>query len=243
MRLAIIIPTLCEVGNIRELLGRIRSTIDPLGIRYELIIVDDDSNDGIETVVQGLSEKDSRIRLLIRKNVHGLAGAIIHGWQNTDADILGVIDADLQHPPEILPRLWQSIQSGADIAIGSRYIQRSNQLQWNSFRRFLSKLAIRIALPLLNPEISVSDPMSGFFLVRKPCIQTLHLQPTGFKLLLEILVEGNIQRASEIPFTFGQRCAGKSKISSRVMIDYLKLLMKLWMRRALRVSKVAGRSC
>ena len=229
-KLAIVVPTRYEVDNIRRLLTRIKDSVDPLGIRYELIVVDDNSNDGIERVVRELSHKDSRIRLLIREECRGLAGAIIHGWQNTDADVLGVIDADLQHPPEILPGLLKSIQSGADIAIGSRYAATDCRPKWNIFRSLVSQLATRMALPLQKPGIRVSDPMSGFFLVRRPCIQPLKLQPAGFKLLLEILVKGNIQSVAEVPFTFGQRCAGRSKASLPVMVDYLRLLMKLWMR-------------
>jgi dolichol-phosphate mannosyltransferase len=231
LKLAIVIPTRCEVDNIRRLLTRIKDNVDPLAISYELIVVDDDSNDGTERVVQELSDKDSRIRLLIRKKSRGLAGAVIHGWQNTDADILGVIDADLQHPPEVLPRLLNKIQSGADIAIGTRYASTNCQHSWSTFRGLVSQLATRMAAPLQKPDIPVSDPMSGFFVVRRACIQSVKLQPTGFKLLLEILVKGNIQSVAEVPFTFGQRCAGRSKASLPVMIDYLSLLVRLWMRK------------
>jgi dolichol-phosphate mannosyltransferase len=227
-KLAIVIPTLCEASNIRELLERVRSSLDPLGISYELVIVDDDSQDGIDTIVEEVSRRDPRIRLLIRKNVRGLAGAIIHGWQNTDAGILGVIDADLQHPPELLPHLLLMLQSGPDVVVASRYSPQSGRPNWNRFRHLVSQLAIWMTWPLQKPGVRVLDPMSGFFLVRRSCIQTLRLQTEGFKILLEILVRGEIRCAVEVPFTFGPRRAGKSKASLRVMIDYIKLLARLW---------------
>ena len=227
-KLAIVIPTLCEAGNIRELLERIKNSLDPLLIPYELVIVDDDSGDGIAAIVEELSSKDPRIRLLIRKNVRGLAGAIIHGWHNTDAGICGVIDADLQHPPELLPHLWLTLLSGPDVVVGSRYSPQSGRPNWSRFRHVVSQLAIWMAWPVQKVGIRVLDPMSGFFLVRRSCIQAVQLQPEGFKILLEILARGQIQCTAEIPFTFGRRRAGKSKASLRVVIDYLRLLMRLW---------------
>jgi len=230
-KLAIVIPTLCEADNILELLERIKNSLAPLRISYELLIVDDDSGDGIATIVEELTQKDPRIRLLIRKNVRGLAGAIIHGWHNTDAAILGVLDADLQHPPELLPRLWFTLLSGPDVVVGSRYAPQSGRPNWSRFRHAVSQLAIWMAWPVQKPGIRVLDPMSGFFLVRRSCIQSLHLQPEGFKILLEILARGKIQCTAEVPFTFGRRRAGKSKASLRVVIDYLRLLARLWKER------------
>jgi dolichol-phosphate mannosyltransferase len=230
-KLAIVIPAFCEAGNIRELLERIQRSVDPLGVTYETIVVDDDSGDGIESVVNELSEKDPRIRLLIRKNVRGLAGAIMHGWRNTDAGILCAIDADLQHPPELLPELWRALQSGADSVVASRYVPHSARPNWNRFRHIVSQLAIWMARPLQRPAIRVWDPMSGFFLVRRSCIETVQFQTEGFKILLEILARGKVRSVLEVPFTFGKRRAGKSKASTRVAIDYLRLLARLWKER------------
>jgi dolichol-phosphate mannosyltransferase len=230
-KLAIVIPAFREAGNIRELLERIQRSVDPLGVTYESIVVDDDSGDGIESLVKELSDKDPRIRLLVRKNVRGLAGAIMYGWHNTDAEILGAIDADLQHPPELLPQLWHALQSGADSVVASRYAPQSSRPNWNRFRHLVSQLAIWMARPLQKPAIRVWDPMSGFFLVRRSCIETVPFQTEGFKILLEILARGKIRSVVEVPFTFGKRHAGKSKASPRVAIDYLRLLMRLWRER------------
>jgi dolichol-phosphate mannosyltransferase len=239
-KLAIVIPTLREAGNIRELLERIQCTFDPLGVTYESIVVDDDSGDGIESLVKELSDKDPRIRLLIRKNARGLAGAIIHGWHNTDAGVLGVIDADLQHPPELLPQLWHALQSGADSVVASRYAPQSSRPSWSRFRHIVSQLAIWMAWPLQKPAIRVWDPMSGFFLVRRSCIETVQFQSEGFKILLEILARGKIGSVVEVPFKFGKRRAGKSKASTRVAMDYVRLLARLWKERGRSHANVPG---
>ena len=114
-KLALVLPTLREADNIRAVLDRIRQSLNPLGFAYEILVVDDDSGDGIESIVQEISREDPRVRLLVRKGERGLGGAVLYGWKHTDAEVLGVIDADLQHPPELLPRLWETIDAGSDV--------------------------------------------------------------------------------------------------------------------------------
>ncbi len=205
--------------------------MQPLGIEYEVIVVDDDSGDGTEQIVRDISQQDARVRLLVRHGARGLAGAVIHGWEHTDAEVLGVIDADLQHPPELLPQLWHVLQSGADVVIASRYAPQGSLPHWNRFRHLLSQIAITMTWPLQRPGIRVHDPMSGYFLLRRQVIEGISLQPQGFKILLEILVRGKIGRTAEVPFTFGHRRAGKSKTSLRVGLEYLVLLARLWRQR------------
>ena len=230
-KLALVIPTLCEAANLRSLLERVRASLDLLGIEYEVIVVDDDSRDGTEQIVEQASRQDPSIRLLVRKGSRGLAGAVIHGWQHTDAKILGVMDADLQHPPELLPELWRALQSGADVVIASRYARQASLPNWNRFRHLLSQAAIAMTWPVQRPGIRVRDPMSGYFLLRREVIDGLALQPQGFKILLEILVRGKIRRAVEVPFTFGHRHSGRSKASLKVGLEYLTLLARLWRQR------------
>ena len=227
-KLALIIPTLREAANLGPLMERIRPSLDSLGIQYELIVVDDDSRDGTDAIVSALSRQDPRIRLLTRTGTRGLSGAVMHGWQNTDANVLGVIDSDLQHPPELLPHLWQALQDGADVAVGSRYVQQASRQGLNWFRHSVSQLAIWVTLPLQRPGILVHDPMSGFFLVRRSCVQDVDVQPDGFKILLEILVRGDIHSAVEVPFKFDRRHAGISKAGVPVAAAYIKLLARLW---------------
>jgi dolichol-phosphate mannosyltransferase len=226
-KLTLVVPTLYEAGNLPTLLQRIRTSLDPLGVEYEVIVVDDDSRDGTEQIVQEAAVRDSRVRLLVRRGVRGLAGAVIHGWAHSDAGILGVIDADLQHPPELLPDLWRALQAGADVVVASRYAPQGSLANWSRFRHLLSQVAIWMTWPLQRPGIRVRDPMSGFFLLRRPVIDGLDLHPYGFKILLEILVRGKVQRATEVPFSFGHRQSGKSKASLKVGLDYFRLLARL----------------
>src|SRR5512146_1695047 len=121
--LALVIPTLHEAANIGKVLDGVRASLDPLALPYELIVVDDDSQDGTENIVKGISAEDRRVHLLIRRGEHGLAGAITDGWKSSQAEVVGVMDADLQHPPELLPKLWEKIEAGSDLVIASRYAE------------------------------------------------------------------------------------------------------------------------
>jgi dolichol-phosphate mannosyltransferase len=228
LRLALIVPTLREAGNIRALLQRVRDTLDPLHIQYSLMVVDDDSRDGIEAIVSEIGLEDPRVSILVREGCVGLAGAVIHGWQHTDAEVLGVIDADLQHPPELLAPLWQKVADGADLAVGSRYAAGGSLGEWNASRRFVSKVATWLTRPLQRRCARAHDPMSGFFLVRRSCIDGIGLQNSGFKILLEILARGRIRNLAEVQFDFGTRQAGASKASLRVAIEYALLLLRLY---------------
>ncbi len=210
-KLGLVIPTLNEAGNIGPLMNRVRSALGLSGIPYEVLVVDDESQDGTPELVCRYAESDSRIRLFQRKGETGLAGAVICGWQHTDADLLGVMDADLQHPPELLPELLDAIQEGHDIAIASRYAKGNRVQDWSLPRRVISRMTTWATLPFQRRNLHIADPMSGFFLVRRPCIDGLELQPQGFKILLEILVRGRIRSAAEVPYEFCLRQAGKSK--------------------------------
>jgi dolichol-phosphate mannosyltransferase len=229
--LALVVPTLREAGNIRPLLARIRAALDPCDIAYEVIVVDDDSRDGIDAIVAELAREDRRIRLVVRKGEQGLAGAVLRGWAETDAPLLGVMDADLQHPPELLPPLWAALDAGADLVVGSRYACGGSLQGWKASRHLLSRLAVWMTLPVQRSGLRARDPMSGFFLVRRSCIDVMALQKSGFKILLEILARGAVGSVVEVPFTFGRRYAGRSKANLRVAIDYLILLLRLYLQK------------
>jgi dolichol-phosphate mannosyltransferase len=230
-KLALVIPTLCEAENIGKLLDSVRAVLDPLEIDYEILVVDDDSSDGTVELVSLISEKDPRVHLLVRKGQRGLSGAILHGWQNTDAGILAVMDADLQHPPELLPQLLAGILAGRDMVIGSRYTPGGGVGGWNPLRRFLSTAAVWVTLPIQKRQIRAKDPMSGLFMLRRSCLEEIPFQRSGFKLLLEILVRGHIRSIAEVPFAFGSRYRGASKANLRVAWDYGLLLLRLYAAR------------
>lgn len=228
---ALVVPTLCEAGNIRGLLDEARCALDPVGVRYEILVVDDESCDGTAELVNEIAANDPRVRLLVRKGERGLSGAILYGWRHTDADVLGVMDADLQHPPALLPQLLHPILDGMDIVIGSRYADGGELGQWNYVRKLLSFLAVSMTWLLQRPGLRTTDPMSGYFMVRRSCLSEICFQEQGFKLLLEILVRARIRSIREIPFAFGKRTCGTSKANLRVATDYARLLIRLYATR------------
>lgn len=230
-KLALTIPTLLEAENLRPLLGRVRAVLDPLEIEYEILVVDDDSSDGTAEIVTAISCEDSRVRLLVRKGRRGLSGAVLHGWENTDASVVGVMDADLQHPPELLPELAAAMLSGCDLVIGSRYTPGGGPGDWNPLRRLLSAAAVWATWPIQRVGLRARDPMSGFFLVRRDCLVGVPFQQSGFKLLLEILVRARISSVREVPFAFGRRFRGSSKAKVKIALEYGRLLARLYRSR------------
>ena len=230
-RLAIVIPTLNEEGNIARVLDLARAALDPVAIAYELLVVDDDSRDRTAPIVSAIAARDPRVRLFVRKGQRGLSGAVLDGWAHTAANLLGVMDADLQHPPELLPDLLRAVVSGRDLAIGSRYTPGGAIGRWNLVRKLLSSAAVWATWPLQRSGARARDPMSGFFIVRRECIENISFQRTGFKLLLDILIRGRVASVAEIPFDFGARTADKSKAGLRVGWDYLRLLARLYARK------------
>ena len=226
-KLALVIPALHEAGNLHALLASLRGVLESMAMAWEVIVVDDDSRDGTEQIVAAISRQDRRVRLLVRRGQRGLSGAILHGWRHTDATILGAMDGDGQHPAEILPDLIAALVKGRDLAIASRYA-KGGRAGWNPIRRLISMLSIVAARPLQPVSPRVSDPLSGFFTVRRHCVEHVSFQTAGFKLLLEIIVRGRVTSVEEIPFVFGRRRAGRSKLNAHVAWGYLTLLARLY---------------
>lgn len=224
--LSIIVPTYNERENVRPLMERIDRAFPQGG--YEVVFVDDNSKDGTAEAIKAL--KDYPVKLLVRTDKRGLASAVVDGVALATAPVIGVIDADLQHPPEVLPKLLESINAGADIAIASRYVPGGDCRGWSTTRRIISKGAIMLAHLLLPLTRKVHDPMSGYFMFRKQSIDMTRLKPTGFKILLEMLAVGGARQTAEVPYIFDVRSRGESKLSSRTQVDYLKHLWSLFVR-------------
>lgn len=231
--IAVIVPTLNERGNITALVAALDTAL--LGLAAEMVFVDDWSNDGTAEAIEAIARRRRDIRLVRRSNRRGLASAVVEGMLATVAPIVAVIDADLQHDPAILPALIAAVASGeADLAIGSRYDAGGSCGTWSHRRRRASKVATRLAYWSLAAP--VSDPLSGFFAIRREIVTALAptLSRKGFKILLDILASADRLTVREIPYVFRTRTHGASKLSGGVVYAYARLLLRHGVRRALR---------
>ncbi|HVA00902.1 MAG TPA: glycosyltransferase [Terriglobia bacterium] len=226
--ISVVIPTYKEAGSIQEAIKRSAAALGGCGEEYELIVVDDNSGDGTAELAEELG-REYPVRVLRRAGRQGLATAVVDGWAMARGDLLGVIDADLQHPPEILTPLATALRaSNADLAIASRYIAGGGTSDWELSRRFVSWGATHLAASVLPLKLSaVSDPMSGMFLVRAAAIKGTQLSPLGYKILLEVLAKGRIEKIAEVPYQFEERTRGSSKLGLRQYGEYLAHLMHL----------------
>jgi dolichol-phosphate mannosyltransferase len=222
--LSLIVPTYNERENIVPLVERIHKSL--FNYNYELIVVDDNSPDGTSELAKSLSSQYP-VSVLVRTTERGLASAVVAGFNQAKGEVLGVIDADLQHPPEFIPDLLNAIRGGADVAIASRYIPGGGIEGWTLKRKIISKGAKLPANLLLSSARKIKDPLSGFFLFRRKVIDGAVLSPTGYKILLEVLARGNANNVVEVPYTFKERERGKSNLTAKEQINYLKHLYRL----------------
>lgn len=223
--LSVVVPAYREAGNIALLVRALDASLKD--IFWEVIFVDDDSPDGTTDVVRSIAANDKRVRGLRRVGRRGLSGAVIEGILSSSSEFVAVMDCDLQHDERILPRLLEGLQGGADIAIATRYLgEGSADAGFSGVRQAGSTLATKLAQLVAKTEIS--DPMSGFFMLRRPVFDTLasRLSSGGFKILLDILSSSPVPlKAIEVPYTFRPRASGESKLSSSVIVEYLGLLV------------------
>jgi dolichol-phosphate mannosyltransferase len=227
--LSLIIPTYNEGLNVQSMIHQLTDRLDRvLPGQYELIVVDDDSPDYTWKLAQELVPTYSHLRVMRRQQERGLSTAVIRGWQVARGQVLGVIDGDLQHPPEVLLGLLAAIEQGADLAVASRHVQAGGVSEWSLLRRVLSRGAQILGLLILPGVVGrVSDPMSGYFLVQRAAIADRVLSPVGYKILLEILGRGTIQRIAEVGYVFQERQEGESKVTWKQYVHYLQHLWRL----------------
>lgn len=227
--LSLVIPTYNEGKNVQKIVRLLSQQLDAaLPEAYELIVVDDNSDDRTWEIAQEIMPDYPQLRVMRRIEERGLSTAVIRGWQAARGEVLGVIDADLQHPPELLLKLWGEIKRGGDLAVASRHVEGGGVSDWSIIRRFLSRGAQTLGLIIL-PEVigRVSDPMSGYFMVRRRCIAGRTLSPLGYKILIEVLARGKVPWIGEVGYVFQEREAGESKVTSKQYIDYLRHLVRL----------------
>ena len=224
---SIIIPTFNEKDNITPLVERISKAL--AGRDYEIVIVDDNSKDGTIEIANGLVSRYP-VKVFVRREEKGLATAVVHGLEQVAGSIIGVMDADLQHPPEVLPGLLKAIDSGADIVFASRYVEGGGCPGWDLSRKIISRVALLVSHVLLPSSRRVKDPLTGFFMFRRENVAPELLKPVGYKISLEIMLTGNFKNIVEVPFIFEERSAGKSKLRPQQQIDYLKHIFSLMSR-------------
>jgi dolichol-phosphate mannosyltransferase len=225
LQLSVVVPTFNERGNVATLVQRLDAAL--VGISWEVIFVDDNSPDGTADAVRELARADSRVRCIRRIGRRGLSGACIEGILASSAPCAAVIDGDLQHDETQLGKMLGLIESGAaELVIGSRYIEGGSADSFNQQRLGASKFATAVAQRVLKVEIA--DPMSGFFMIRRDRFEQLapKLSTQGFKILLDVVAtaEGDL-RVIEVPYTFGSRLHGESKLDSMVALDFLGLVL------------------
>lgn len=224
-QLAIVVPTFNEAKNVGLLIGLVDKALP--GIAWEMVFVDDNSPDGTAEHVRGLALADPRVRIIHRFGRRGLSSACVEGILATAAPYVAIMDADLQHDEtRLMPMLERIGQGDVDLVVGSRYVEGGGMGEWNATRQKMSQFATKLALHLTKTPIS--DPMSGFMMVRRDAFMRSlpHLSTVGFKILLDIAASAPTPlRIAEVPFTFRTRQHGESKLDSLVLWEYVQLLL------------------
>jgi dolichol-phosphate mannosyltransferase len=225
VELAVVVPCFNERNNVPALVGRLDTALK--GIAWEVIVVDDDSPDGTAAVAREIAIADSRVRCIQRIGRRGLATAVIEGMLATGAPYLAVIDGDLQHDEQLLPEMLKALKAEKlDIVVGSRYVSGGGIGSWDRSRAAMSGFATRVASLVVRQTLS--DPMSGFFMITRPAFERTvrRLSGHGFKILLDLFASTPQPfRFRELPYTFRDRQHGESKLDSLVVWEYGTLLL------------------
>lgn len=225
IELAVIVPTFNEVENIEELHQRLCTTLED--VRWEMIVVDDDSTDGTADRAMSIAEQGFDVRVIRRIGRRGLSTAVIEGMMATPARFLAVIDADLQHDEAVLKPMLDKLREGeVDLAVGSRYVPGGGVGEWNERRAWMSSFATRVAQVVVRANLK--DPMSGFFMITRSALDRTvrSLSGEGYKILLDLFASADPPlRYAEFPYTFRPRLHGESKLDAAVLWEYLVLIL------------------
>ena len=211
---SVVVPTYNEAGSLPILIDRLAAALR--GREWELVVVDDGSPDGTADVAERIGATQP-VRVVRRAGKLGLASAVVAGFAAARGDTIVVMDADLSHPPEVVPQLLDAVGGGADMAIGSRYVTGGGAMDWPMSRRVVS----RVACLMGNALVPVRDSTSGFFALRRGVVDGVKLNPIGFKIGFEVMARGRYTKAVEIPYVFRDRELGKSKFGRREIGQYL----------------------
>ncbi|MCE5278617.1 MAG: polyprenol monophosphomannose synthase [Planctomycetaceae bacterium] len=223
---SVVLPTYKEAENLTTLVDRIAATLVACNVTYEIIVVDDDSDDGTEAIMQRLAQRGAPISLILRRGVRDLSTAVVSGFSQATGQVLVCMDADLSHPPEALRDIVRAMTtSHADCCIASRYTKGGSAGEGWAWHRYLNSWAGIAAARIWT---SVSDPMSGYFAVTRSALDSARpLNPIGFKILLELLVKCPLKNIHEVPILFAPRASGRSKLNLRQKWNFLRHLFRL----------------
>ena len=222
--LSVVVPSYNEGGNVRELVKETDAALK--GIDYEIIFVDDSTDDTPE-IINAVSEEYPGVRLIHRENEKGLATAVLRGFKEAKGAYLACMDADLQHPPITLKYMYYALEEGADVCVPSRFLPGGSDGGLNSYRKAVSWTARKIGQKILPPLAKLTDPTSGLFMIRRQVIEGVDLRPIGWKIMIEVLAMGNYDTLVEIPYRFSERKSGESKLSKDATMEYLKQVKEL----------------
>lgn len=225
--ISLVVPTYNEAPVIEETLRQACAALRLTGSEFEIIVVDDSSQDGTAEIVERLG-RELPVRVLRRAGRRGLASAVVDGWATASGDVVGVMDADLQHPPEVLTALARALDSpNVDIAAASRYVPGGGTSGWSWLRRLISWAGMRLGASVLPWTLGeIADSGSGMFLVRASALKDAPLEPIGIKMLLEVLTKARYRDVAQVPYVFRGRPRGESKLSSRQYFEYLVHLQR-----------------
>jgi dolichol-phosphate mannosyltransferase len=227
-KISIVVPTFNEADNVGNLVNQINYALR--GIDYEVIFVDD-STDNTPDMIMEVQKENNRVRMEHRTTETGLATAVVRGFALAEGDYIAVMDADLQHPPQILRSMYFVLESGIDFCVPSRFIPGGSDGGLGPYRKLVSGVARYIGKVLLPCLRKITDPTSGLFMFKKSVIEgDCKLQPIGWKILVEVLALGNYKSVVEIPYKFQARPTGESKLSSKVTVEYIKQVFGLMKR-------------
>lgn len=227
MLFSLVLPTLNEAPNLERMVQSVQRVLS--GVDYEIIVSDDNSPDGTGAIADRLAADDPRIRVVHRTSAPGLSPAVVDGWRAGRGEILAVMDADLQHPPEVIARVATAMEGGADLTVASRYTAGGTIPAWALHRRFMSLLGTAAVRLALGAKVrGVTDPLSGCFAFRRSALDPRELRPDrGFKVLLEVLARGRFGHVQEVPYEFATRSQGTSKLSLAVALADIRYALRI----------------
>jgi dolichol-phosphate mannosyltransferase len=226
MKLSVISPTYNESENIGLLVARLEKSL--AGADYEILISDDDSPDRTWALVEEISRRNPRVKVLRRTSNRGLGPSVVDGFSAATGEAVACIDADLQHDPSILPEMLKQLQNDSSLVVGTRYMPGGGTSNWNSIRRIGSCVCTKLAQWVVGTKFR--DPLSGYFMMHRKDFMTIrdHLDARGFKILLEIAAHLQPCHVREVPYTLGPRTKGESKLDKKIIFAYLLQLWRLF---------------